>query len=167
MDDIERAVGMALPVVLDLVTKLGTLGKVLHFHLHDGHPLSTFSPFGVSDHLSFFAKIPLQFEYDGARSAPLMFGPDGLAKIVTASLHAASAEQLSFTLEIHPTQHQLSLGDAESLFGHWRDKTNAERMNHWLCLLEQNHDLLRKSILAALPAFSTRSHGQFSQEENR
>jgi hypothetical protein len=142
MADVEKAAGSALPIVLDLVEALGRLGKPVHFHLHDGHPLSTFSSFGVSDHLSFLQEIPLGFEYRGRRTLPLMFGPAGLSQIVAKAIETIGSERISLTLEIHPTGDRLPLGDAAPLFGHWRDKTNAERMNHWLSLLSQNHNLL-------------------------
>src|SRR5436305_461690 len=79
---VHLAVHAAPATVLDVVENLGALGKPVHFHLHDAHPLSTFSPFGVSDHLSFLAEIPLRFDYPGRRSLPLMFGPPGLGRIV-------------------------------------------------------------------------------------
>lgn len=50
---IQQAAGHSLPAILTLIDRLVQLGRPLHFHLHDGHPLSTFSQFGVSDHLSF------------------------------------------------------------------------------------------------------------------
>ena len=50
MADVETAVSVAPATVLDLVAFIGALGKPVHFHLHDAHPFSTFSPFGVSDH---------------------------------------------------------------------------------------------------------------------
>ena len=140
--DVEKAAESALPTVLNLVEALGRVGKPVHFHLHDGHPLSTFSSFGVSDHLSFLQEIPLGFEYRGRRSVPSMFGPAGLSQVVAKAIETIGPERVSFTLEIHPTADRLPLGDAAPLFGHWRDKTNAERMNHWLSLLSQNHNLL-------------------------
>lgn len=143
MPDVDAAVASALPAVLDLIRRVGALGKPLHFHMHDGHPLSTFSPFGVSDHLSFLAEIPLRIEHRGRRSAPLMFGQDGLKQIVAAALQAVAPEHVSLTLEIHPTFEQLPLDDAAHLFRHWKDKTNAEKMNHWLSVLAQNRVLLR------------------------
>jgi phosphoglucan,water dikinase len=149
MADVEKSVHSALPAVLDLIESIGTLGKPLHFHLHDGHPLSTFSMFGVSDHLSFFSEIPLNFEFRGRRAVPPMFGRDGLFKIVAATLKSLDAAQASFTLEIHPTNEQQPLGDAAQMFSHWRDKTNAEKMNHWLCVLRSNHELLREAIGSA------------------
>jgi hypothetical protein len=67
-----------------------------------------------------------------------MFGPDGLSAIVTGPLAGLPADQLSFTLEIHPMGGRLPLGDAAHLFRHWRDRENAERMNHWLAVLARN-----------------------------
>jgi hypothetical protein len=139
ISDVETAVGSALPSVLDLIAELGKIGKPVHFHLHDGHPLSTFSPFGVSDHLSFLIEMPLAFEYRGRRSVPLMFGRSGLHQFAKKAVQCIGRERVSFTLEIHPLAGQLSLGDAAPLFNHWVDKTNAERMNHWLAVLSENH----------------------------
>ena len=148
--DVEKAAGSALPKVLNLVEAVGRLGKPVHFHLHDGHPLSTFSSFGVSDHLSFLQAIPLGFEYRGKRSVPSMFGPGGLSQVVAKAIETIGCDRVSFTLEIHPTADRLPLGDAAPLFGHWRDKTNAERMNHWLLLLSQNHNLLLEGIKSSM-----------------
>src|SRR5262249_31046655 len=65
ISDVEAAVGAALPTVLQLIEAISKIGKPVHFHMHDGHPLSKFSPFGVSDHLSFLVELPLHFEYRG------------------------------------------------------------------------------------------------------
>jgi len=146
MDDVELATGSALDAVLGLVDSIGQWAKPVHFHLHDGHPLSTFSPFGVSDHLSFLGDIPLPFEHRGRRSAPLMFGPDGASRIATRADEKIGIQRVSFTLEIHPTFEQMPLGEAASLFRHWVDKTNAEKMNHWLAVLTRNHKLLAESL---------------------
>ncbi len=142
MPEVEASVQSALPAVLDLIAVLGSLGKTVHFHLHDGHPLSTLSPFGVSDHLSFLAEIPLPFEYHGRRFAPPMFGPRGLRRIVAKALECVAPAPVSFTLELHPTFERLPLGDAAPLFAHWADKTNAEMMNHWLWTLSRNHSAM-------------------------
>ncbi len=149
MPEVERAVRSALPAVLDLIAVIGRLGKAVHFHLHDGHPLSTVSPFGVSDHLSFLADIPLPFEFRGRRSAPLLFGPEGLARIVARAFESIAPAPLSFTLEIHPAFQRRPLGNAAPLFKHWTDKTNAEMMNHWLWTLTSNHALLRRHARCA------------------
>ena len=145
MPDVEAAVRSALPALLKLIERIGAFGKPVHFHLHDGHPLSTFSRWGVSDHLSFMAEIPLGFEYRGRRAAPLMYGPGGLGQIVTNALASIVPGGASFTLEIHPQAERLPLGDAAPLFTHWTDKTNAERMNAWLATLARNHTLLREA----------------------
>jgi hypothetical protein len=144
VEDVQTAVGSALRAVLDVTGALAQLGKPLHFHLHDGHPLSTLNPFGVSDHLSFLEEIRIPFEYRGKYSLDLMFGPSGLSKILAESLRASDPNNLSFSLEIHPSEGRLPLGDASYLFDHWVDKANAERMNHWLSVLLRNHQLLRE-----------------------
>jgi hypothetical protein len=149
LTDVEKAVASALPVVLDLIGTIGSLGKPVHFHLHDAHPLSTLSPFGVSDHLSFLAEIPVGFQHHGRWSLPPMYGPAGLMRIATKAREAIGYERTSFTLEIHPVEGRQPLGDAASLFTHWRDKTNAEHMNHWLGVLQQNHSLLLQGLHAA------------------
>jgi hypothetical protein len=38
------------------------------------------------------------------------------------------------------------LGDAAPLFRHWRDHTNAERMNYALSVLAQNNVLLSSAL---------------------
>ena len=147
MADVDAAVAESLPAVLELVESLGPLAKPVHFHLHDGHPLSTFSPYGVADHLSFLTEVPLGFEHRGHRSSPLMFGPGGLTQIVRQALVAVGADRLSFTLEIHPAPGRVPLDpEAAKLFGHWTDKTNAERMNAWLGILAENLGCLRRAI---------------------
>jgi hypothetical protein len=143
LPEIETAVRTALPTVLGLIEALGALGKPLHFHLHDGHPLSTASPYGVADHLSFLERLPLAFDYQGRPALDLMFGPDGLGQIVAGALKLLGPHRLSFTLEIHPPAGRRPLLEAASLFTHWRDLTNAEVMNHWLSILAENHELLR------------------------
>ena len=44
--DVQDAVGSALPHVLAVIRSLRRLGKHVHFHLHDGHPLIP----GLRDH---------------------------------------------------------------------------------------------------------------------
>jgi hypothetical protein len=148
MADVREAVHVGFRAVVQLIKDLGAVAKQkpLHFHLHDGHPLSTFSPFGVADHLSFFSEIPLRFEYGGQGSEPPMFGPKGLGHVLEAAFKDMNPERLSLTLEIHPTGDRLPLGNAEDLFSHWRDLTNAELMNHWLDILRRNHALLLGTI---------------------
>jgi len=140
--DVQRATAAALPAVRQLIRRLGAIGKPVHFHLHDGHPASTFSPFGVSDHLSFCTEIPLPFEHQGRRALPLLYGPEGLKDIIATALNALGAERCSFTLEIHPPEGRRALDDASPLFDHWSDKTNAEQMNHWLGVLRDNQQLV-------------------------
>ncbi len=150
MADIEAAVEGGVAAVFELLDAFSGFKKPLHFHLHDAHPLSMGSAFGVSDHLSFLSEIPLAFEHRGRRTVPPMFGPAGLSRLVARALERIGARRLSFTLEIHPTGERLPLGDAASLFAHWTDKTNAERMNAWLSVLTLNHRLLRQALQAAI-----------------
>jgi phosphoglucan, water dikinase len=141
IEDIQASVESALGGVLSLIRKLVAIGKPLHFHLHDGHPLSVSSPFGVSDHLSFLEKIPIPFQYKAERVLPPMFGPSGLRRIVEEALKIGR-EKVSFTIEIHPPAGRLPLDDTVHLFDHWRDRGNAERMNHWLAVISANSRLL-------------------------
>jgi hypothetical protein len=87
-------------------------------------------------------QMPLNFEYRGRRSVPLMYGRAGLQQIVRRSVQVIGRERVSFTLEIHPVSGRLALGDASPLFNHWTDKTNAELMNQWLAVLRENHTAL-------------------------
>ena len=168
MAEIDQAVATSLPTVLKVVEGIRQLGKPFHFHLHDGHPLSTFSPFGVADHLSFRSEIPIGFEHRGRRAVPLMFGPDGLKQIVRRALGPDGTASVTFTLEIHPTFERLPLGDGcgveepaeagtpnlscagwgedAALFSHWVDKTHAEEMNHWVNILTDNRRLVKELL---------------------
>jgi hypothetical protein len=135
--DVQAAVASALPAVLELIGALGRVGKPLHLHLHDGHPLIP----GLSDHFSFLTRVPVPFDYQGRRSLDPLYGPAGLAAIVGAAVQAGGAA-LSLTLEIHQAEGRRPLGDAAGLFGHWRDPTNAERTNHWLAVMAENAALV-------------------------
>lgn len=145
IEEIQGAVGSTLEPVVGVIRAIGRFGKPLHFHLHDGHPLSTFSRFGVSDHLSFFTKIPIPFEYKGERTLGPMYGPEGLQGIVDESLSSLGQDGVSFSLEIHPTEERLPLGEDAHFFEHWKDKGNAEQMNQWISVLEANHSLVAKA----------------------
>ena len=142
VDEVQAAVGRALPAVLDLVRSLGQVGKPLHFHLHDGHPLVP----GLADHFSFLISVPIPFEHDGRCSLPPMYGPAGLAAIAREAVAASAGAGLSLTLEIHQAEGRRPLADATDLFAHWRDLTNAERMNHWLAVLAENAELLELAL---------------------
>ena len=136
--DVQGAVGSALPHVLDVIGSLGRLGKHVHFHLHDGHPLVP----GLRDHFSFLTRLPVPFSYRGRRSLSTMYGPGGLASIVSAATEACATQGVSFTIEVHQVEGRLPLTDAAWLFPHWQDTTNAERMNHWLSVLSENAMLI-------------------------
>ncbi len=140
--DVQDAVAGAAQDVLELTRSIGRLGKHLHFHLHDGHPLVG----GLADHFTFLTRLPIPFEHEGRRALAMMYGPAGLAAIVATATDACGLDRLSFTLEIHQVEGRLPLGDAAGLFGHWRDTTNAERMNYWLSVLAQNAMLVDTSL---------------------
>lgn len=150
IEDVQGAVRSSLDAVIDVIRALGYLGKPLHFHLHDAHPLSTLSLIGISDHLSFLDEIPIPFKHKGRKSLDPMFGPPGLNRIVTESLRLLGPDRVSFSLEIHPTEGRLPLDEESFLFKHWEDKGNAERMNYWLSVLLRNHQLVSEACEQSL-----------------
>jgi hypothetical protein len=140
--DVQSAVAAALPAVLEMTRAVGGIGKPVHFHLHDGHPIIR----GLSDHFSFLTQVAIPFSYAGKRSLDPMYGPGGLARIVAGVLEHCAAGGASLTLEIHQAEGRLPLGDAARLFRHWLDLTNAERMNYWLSVLAENTVLLSTAL---------------------
>ncbi|MGE5292427.1 MAG: hypothetical protein ACM3ML_35615 [Micromonosporaceae bacterium] len=144
---VQDAVRSALPDVIELTRSIGGLGKHVHFHLHDGHPLVG----GLSDHFSFLTRLPIPFDHEGRRSLSMLYGPTGLAAIVSEATRACGIGGVSFTLEIHQVEGRLPLADtgAEGLFRGWMDLTNAERMNHWLAVMAENAALVEASLPAA------------------
>jgi hypothetical protein len=140
--DVQAAVDLALPAVLEMTRAVGAVGKPVHFHLHDGHPIIP----GLSDHFGFLTRVPIPFDHEGKRSLDPMYGPAGLDRIVSAVLQHCAAGRGSLTLEIHQAKGRLPLGDAVQLFRHWQDVTNAERMNYWLSMLAEN-SVLVSSVL--------------------
>jgi hypothetical protein len=76
----------------------------------------------------------------------MMYGPGGLARVISAAIEAGGLPQVSFTLEIHQVKGRLPLADAAPLFSHWQDTTNAERMNYWLSVLGENALLASQTI---------------------
>ena len=146
--DVQAAVADAGADLLDVIRSIGRLGKHLHFHLHDGHPLIP----GLADHFSFLVRLPIPFSYQGRESLTMMYGPGGLASIASAAIGACRPQAVSFTLEIHQVEGRLPLADAASLFPHWTDTTNAERMNYWLSVLSDNAMLVSQRIAELSPA---------------
>jgi hypothetical protein len=136
--DVRDAVANAARDVLDVIRSIGSLGKHVHFHLHDGHPLIR----GLSDHFTFLTRLPIPFDYQGRQSLSMMYGPAGLASVVSAAAEACRPQAVSFTLEIHQVEGRLPLADGAPLFSRWRDTTNAERMNYWLSVLGENAILI-------------------------
>ncbi|MGH8902218.1 MAG: hypothetical protein ACRDYA_11185 [Egibacteraceae bacterium] len=150
--DVEDAVASALPAVLEMTRLLGSIGKTVHFHLHDGHPLIP----GLSDHFSFLTRVPIPFIHRGLRSLSPLYGPSGLTEILRAAISACGVERTSLTLEIHQAEGRLPLGDAAELFGHWHTFTNAERLNYWLSVIAANHVLATSALESAVSAGSGR-----------
>ena len=144
VNDIQDAVLAAPQDIVAMTRSIGQLGKRVHFHLHDGHPLVG----GLPDHFTFLMRLPVPFSHEGRQSLAMMYGPAGLAAIVAAATDAIGLDLVSLTLEIHQVEGRLPVGDADGLFAHWHDLTNAERMNYWLSVLAQNALLVR----AAIPA---------------
>jgi hypothetical protein len=140
--DVQAAVAAGLTAVLNLTGALADQDKPVHYHLHDGHPLVR----GLADHFGFLTRLPVPFEYEGRRSLDPLYGPTGLAAVVRTAAETYGPERVSFTLEIHQGEGRLPLGDAAPLFRHWRDVTNAERMNAWLEVLAQNATLVRGAL---------------------
>ena len=144
-DRVQRATASALPALLGLIGDVAGTGAAVHFHLHDGHPAVP----DLSDHFSFLFRLPVPFSIDGVRSLDPMYGPAGLAAILTEAVDALPPDRLSLTLEVHQAEGRLPLtGEARGLFRHWSDPTNAERLNYWLSVVADNH-LLARSVLDA------------------
>jgi len=142
-DRVQHATATALPAVLSLVREVAGHGGRVHFHLHDGHPAVP----NLSDHLSFLFRLPVPFEHHGARSLAPMYGPAGLAAILTEAVRRIPAGRLSLTLEVHQADGRLPLtGEAHALFRHWTDLTNAERFNYWLSVIADNHRLATSAL---------------------
>jgi hypothetical protein len=144
--DVQDAVGSAVQDVLDVIRSVGAVGKHVHFHLHDNHPL--IHP--LADHFTFLTRLPVAFSYQGRRSLSMMYGPGGLASVVSAATAACRPEAASFTLEIHQVEGRLPLADAAPLFARWKDLTNAERMNYWLSVLGENALLVSQARAGAM-----------------
>jgi hypothetical protein len=144
--EIQDAVASALPDVLTTTQTIGRLGKHVHFHLHDGHPLFQDLP----DHFSFLTRLPIPFTYAGRQSLNTLYGPVGLAAIVATAIDACGLDRLSFTIEVHQVEGCMPLNDAAGIFQHWVDTTNAERTNHWLAVLAQNAMLVDGAMLEAI-----------------
>jgi hypothetical protein len=144
--DVQQAVGSAVQDVLDVIRSIGSVGKHVHFHLHDGHPLIQ----GLPDHFTFLTRLPIPFSYQGRRSLSMMYGPGGLASIVSAATMACRPEAVSFTLEIHQVEGRLPLADGSRLFARWRDLINAERMNYWLSVLGENALLVSQRVAGSM-----------------
>jgi hypothetical protein len=52
VDQVQAATRSAVRAVLELIDRIARIGKPVHYHLHDGHPLVR----GLADHFSFFTR---------------------------------------------------------------------------------------------------------------
>ncbi|MBF0197473.1 MAG: hypothetical protein HQL32_07170 [Planctomycetes bacterium] len=141
---LEESTRTALPHLLTLLVELQSLGKPIHIHLHDGHPLSEYSPYGVSDHLGFFESFSL---LSGSKELklPTLYGPSGLKKIINALDGNVAKNVNSITLEFHPIVGRHRDLDEEDLvlFQHWDVLDNAKCMNEWLHNIERHVGLIK------------------------
>jgi hypothetical protein len=144
-DQIVAAMASALGVVTAMIDSLGVINKSVHFHLHDGQPLTS----GLADHLGFLTRVPITFPFRGRYSLPQLFGPSGLTAILRHAQHMTA--QPSYTLEIQQVEGRLPLRDARPMFAHWVDLTNAERLNNWLAVLAE-HYVLTTALLDEIAA---------------
>ena len=71
-------------------------------------------------------------------------GDDVLREVARRSkeIQGAPYIYIEYAAGLNPTEGRLPLNDACYLFNHWQDKTNGERMNHWLSVLCQNRELV-------------------------
>ena len=145
--DLEHAIDLGIRDLLAVIRSIAALRRPLHVHLHDAHPLSLLSRYGVSDHLSFLQSVPVAPVVYRAGVVPSMLGPRGLTEIVRRLTGDNGPDQVTFTLEIHPTNQgqRDPLGPHQELFGHWTDLAHAELTNAWLSTLGSNVALLRET----------------------
>jgi hypothetical protein len=79
-------------------------------------------------------------------------GDDALREVARRSekVQGAPYIYIEYAVGLNPTEGRPPLNDASYLFNHWRDKTNGERMNHWLSVLLQNHELVSQLCTESL-----------------
>lgn len=143
--DLEHAMDLGIVDLLAMIWSIVALGRPVHFHLHDAHPLSLLSRYGVSDHLSFLQTVPVTPIVYRAGATPSMLGARGLSEILRRVILGNGTEQATLSLEIHPTNEgrREPLGADADLFAHWTDLAHAELTNAWLSTLAENVQLLR------------------------
>lgn len=134
---IEEACIAGREYALKYIDDICKSGNYVHFHLHDGHPMSTFSPYGVCDHIPLFWEIPTLLPEIGAVGG--IYGVSGLRKVLESALTHIPEGMRTFTFEIHP-QAGKTMIENQSLgyFSGWKDLTNAYKMNFWMDLVIQN-----------------------------
>ena len=140
---IQEAVRGALDDALDSIRGFLDMGwEKVHFHCHNIHPLSKFSPYPIRDHLSFLKQIPLPFAFNGRKVVDGVYNIAGARRLHALLADAARDNDLSLMLEIHRQPGHLPLGADADLFSHWADLENAEAMNYHLELIAQCYNVL-------------------------
>ena len=104
--DVQDAVDGARRDVIDVIRSIGSLGKHVHFHLHDGHPLIP----GLSDHFTFLRRLPIPFSYQGRQSLSMMYGPGGLESVIWAATEACLARGSVLHLGDSPSRRAAAAG---------------------------------------------------------
>jgi hypothetical protein len=139
------AMSLAVEDLVGFVAQVAAVDGPLHFHLHDSHPLSRLSHYGVKDHLSFSEEIPVPSDVDPSGRQLPTIGRQGLERVLAAVAPLKSATDISFTLEIHHTRRGIRtpLGEDMDLFRNWQDLSNAELTLAWLNQIAQNAELVR------------------------
>ena len=130
-----------LPTVLEVTRALGRIEKPLDFHLHDGHPLIP-----GSHHFSFPPRSPFHSRTRTEARCLDVWAEADSPRSSRPRPTPVRVERMSLTLEIHQAEGRLPLGDAAGLFHHLRDKTSAERMNHWLAATRSQRNAGRRGL---------------------
>jgi hypothetical protein len=151
---LEASMAYGREALLGLVERVAALGGPLHFHLHDAHPLSLLSHYGVRDHLSFTEQVPVPREVSANGHVTTLLGTQGLERVIGATLKRLPPERVTFTVEVHHTRAapRAVLGAETELFHHWMDHSNAELTSAWVDTLVANAELVRAAATRALEA---------------
>jgi hypothetical protein len=142
--DLANAAAKARQDLVAFVCRVSSLGKPVHFHLHDANPLWQGSLYGLRDHLKFGQQVSVPETLSPTGIFPNLLGTEGLAAALAAAIAELPTSKLTLTLEIHPTKElrRKPLGENAQLFSHWTDLTHAEITNYWVATLVEQHALL-------------------------
>ena len=83
---------------------------------------------GLPDHFTFLTRLPIPFSYQGRRSLSMMYGPGGLASIVSAAIEACRPRRGVLHAGDPPGRRPAAAGDASRavppLAGHHQRRTD-------------------------------------------